>query len=444
MPTSKLPAGARAGQEAAFYLGAQESFKEEHNIKGAILQGKIDALNNLIGDIPAYVPIPVNGKIRYIESGTISTNRFAHIDICWKKIIEGISLGDVLLAQQRMAETRQANRNFNKYMRGNFLPRTELVNGKINAALKKCGEDSHWNTHNGVGQGNDNIPFSIENGKLKYNLPSAGNESSNIAALHHYIANNSDIAEDSPEMEALQTAIGNVKQAAYAKGYWKPDIEQIIADIPYPDLPDPNEDFTGGTWQEFDLGGFLGVAQFLITATILPRNTDSFVYDNKGAGHFGDFTQLFAAKLTAAVIGSTGGFWALANAVNDLLGLFSNDVLAVYNNTISGNNRFILEQRDGGAFIGQDVFNNAITNQQYYFTPSRASTAIQCLIHDDINRLNLVSTLGFTGVATTYQYVYGALSYNSGIPTQISFESGPLDLQEVAVGIVILRRRMEE
>lgn len=432
MPTSELPPGARAGQEAAFYLGARASFQEEHNVKGAIFQGKVDALNDLIGDVPAYVPIAINRKVNYIESGTVATNRFAHVSMCWKKVLEGVSLGDTLAAQSLMAEARQANRIFNMYIKGNFLPRTKLVNGRVNAALKKCGEDAHWNEHNGVGQGNNNHPFKTENGKLKYDLPSQDNESSNITAVYHYLANKPGLAQDSSEMEALQTAIGDVKQASYAKGYWQPDLEQIIADTPYPDLPDPNENFQGGTWQEFEASGdFLTVDQFLITASLLPRNTDSYVYDNKGVGHFGDVTQLFAAKLTATANASTAGFWALSNAVDDLFGLFSGDVLTVYNNTTSGNNRFILAQYDGGAFIDSDIFNNAILNQQYYFTLSRNGTSIQCLIHDDINRSNLVATLVFTGVTTTYQYVYGALSYNSGLVTTIDFESGPLDLQEV-------------
>jgi hypothetical protein len=195
-----------------------------------------------------------------------------------------------------------------------------------------------------------------------------------------------------------------------------------------------SEDFT--TYTEVDGGGDLTVIANKITVASQARNVDNYVYDDKGVDHFGDFEHLISAKLTTTVDGSTGGVWALSNSIDDLLGLFSNDVIALYNNTASGANRFIFVQYTGGVLDGSDAYLTAAVGTQYWFTLSRSGTSLQCLIYDDVDRTSLVDTLSFTGGTTTQRYAYGATSYNSGSPILISYEVSDFDLQEAVAAAV--------
>jgi len=191
------------------------------------------------------------------------------------------------------------------------------------------------------------------------------------------------------------------------------------------------EDFT--TYTEVDPGSDLTVAANTITATNwYPRNTDTYVYSDKGANHFGAaFTHTFDANMENTK--NAGLYWSpycLSNVLDDTYGLrtANEDGLHVqftYNVGIR-----LVDTKD----FSKDAYTGAewVDENDLWFTVERTSeTAVSCKIYTDSGRTNLEDTLVVAiDTGTRYRYVYGINSRNNGDTDSGDSTSRNLDLNE--------------
>ena len=77
------------------------------------------------------------------------------------------------------------------------------------------------------------------------------------------------------------------------------------------------ENFT--TYTEVEPDNILTVIASRVTCVNLDRDIDAYVWDDKGAGHFGDFEHLFTVFTDASecTSSSLSHAWMLGNTVND-------------------------------------------------------------------------------------------------------------------------------
>jgi hypothetical protein len=198
------------------------------------------------------------------------------------------------------------------------------------------------------------------------------------------------------------------------------------------------EDFT--TYTEVDPNSRISVTSSTITATALPRNEDSYVYDDKGVAHFdGDFEHLITTKTTNVLSVSVCGSWVLTNTVDDLFGL------------ITANESFLILQHNSGSsyllreFISGTAYTDSATltgGQTYYLTINRDESIgsfgqLTCLIYSDSGRTILVDTLTLSLHAKLdLRYVFGLMTFNDGNTSTGNFVFSDLDLGEAVGGIV--------
>lgn len=196
------------------------------------------------------------------------------------------------------------------------------------------------------------------------------------------------------------------------------------------------ENFT--TYIELDPGEDITVTASTITAILVPRDINSRVFDDKGAGHF---DEDFSHDLDATATNGTQqvmSSWCLSNDVSNLSGLIttSKSFLVVQHNL--GASWLLREFMAGSPY--QDIA--TLTNGQiYYITIVRDESigtygTLYCYIYSNSIRTTLVDTL----VVTLHQkldlrYIYGFNSYNDSQGFTGSLTVSNLDLKE-AVGII--------
>jgi hypothetical protein len=198
------------------------------------------------------------------------------------------------------------------------------------------------------------------------------------------------------------------------------------------------ENFT--TYTEVDPGGNFTVTAPKIVTTLLPRDVDAYVYDDKGVGHFdGNFDHLVDSKVVSGPTNYTMHFWHLANVVDDWWGQFAGnkDFLGLYWVTTASSIRLI--ECDGGTLYTDSSLALSF-NTYYYFIISRDESIgtygqLKCEIFSDIARTVLVETLtvALHSSKKDFQYIYGAISLNNATTGVVSGESENLDLQEGGV-----------
>lgn len=182
------------------------------------------------------------------------------------------------------------------------------------------------------------------------------------------------------------------------------------------------EDFT--TYTEVDPNTHITVAANELDLADLARNEDAYVYDDKGAGHFGDFEHLVDIQiLSTSGAGSLSAPWGVSNNINDVLAWAT----GLYIRLNGGTGEIRLVEVNGGSF---DTYAGA-RDTWYYLTIERSDTTLTCKIYSDASRTILVDTLSVTCLTTTYRYVYGCASYNSGHANAYDGDVDQLDLQEI-------------
>jgi hypothetical protein len=192
------------------------------------------------------------------------------------------------------------------------------------------------------------------------------------------------------------------------------------------------EDFA--TYTEVDPGNDVTVAANSLTMlNCYNRNTDTYVYDDKGAAHFSaDFTHRLKINVGAgSATYAMGYFWCLANTVDDLKDI----------DDASGDFHTALAYKPVGAWevrlricengsLTDDTYSGLNAGTDYYIQIERdddggANSTGQLKLYlcttnyyGDAGAV-LVDTLTVdcaAGEQNDFQYVYGLQSYDSGSP----------------------------
>ncbi len=171
---------------------------------------------------------------------------------------------------------------------------------------------------------------------------------------------------------------------------------------------------------EVDPNSRIALAQKTITATLLTRNEDAYVYRDFGTGNFySTFHTWVDIKVTAIEADGRVYFWAATNDIDDMKGLEDapHDFLAVYFMENAGSYYLIADTYEGGAHTATDSSVALALNTTYYLIIKRDSSGLWliCDIYSDAARTILVDTItaGFTA-NQSFRYLFGLNSYNAG------------------------------
>jgi len=201
------------------------------------------------------------------------------------------------------------------------------------------------------------------------------------------------------------------------------------------------EDFD--TYTEEDVPGKITVNDTQVSWSALDIDDESYVYDDKTAGHFdGDFEHKLEYQFSLNVNGHLHALWMLANAIDDLKCIVDNlDANVLYLYDVGAQVLLYLETFNNGVSAGWDSW-AATPGVTYYITIARdddgGGSSVGQLTAD-------IRTGSHTGILQTtltvdcneqvdYQYIYPIAAFNSGTngDTCTGFTRN-LDLQEVAI-----------
>jgi len=197
------------------------------------------------------------------------------------------------------------------------------------------------------------------------------------------------------------------------------------------------EDFRPPSYTEDDTGGYLSQTITRETFTLLPRIAGSALYDDKGAGHFGDYEHLIDVCLTG---GNGTSIYAWVWAVSNEIGNDYYDFTAFQGVSLriaSGAPNYQIQLWDKGGAGVSAVYGIAL-NTTYYLTIKRAGNTLTCKIYSDSARTALLATLTIAGCAvTTWRYIYATFGHGYAGPEFISGYCEFLDLQEIVLPTVV-------
>jgi hypothetical protein len=399
-----------SGQKIAIINRAIYRFKEEHNNSPDRV-----AFYNAREDLDRIIPD------QYLTMGLI------WMEVNWQYILDGTNGFEAISLMNQTEATRRLNvalgllREFKAYQRDEYQPTIRRLHRDRFVAETECEEDSlHNPTYadfkaNGLPSKNPNF-----------------NPSTNIAYLKRLEKLNV-LAEE--ERDDISANLRDMRQLSQIDSYWDTrglnlDDLRLTASIPAP--PDPLEDYTAYT--EVDPDSEVTVATNTITVAGLGKNTDTYVYKNFGAGHFTDFSHLHQLKVTAWDVKGLATPYALADTVNDYLGLIANNFIGILvGENLSANGAFRLEQSTSGS----STFDTALDltlNVDYYFDTARSGTALTSDIYTDADRTVVFDNLSITTGAGALQYYYPIASANNATTPTIDLISSNTDLQEAAPG----------
>ncbi len=191
------------------------------------------------------------------------------------------------------------------------------------------------------------------------------------------------------------------------------------------------ENFT--TYTEVDPGGIrIEVTSSRVTWTILRRNVDGYVYKDYNAGFFsGDFIFQLTFRVTGGNNGGLANFWALANIVDDWVGIdtANGDGLSasIKRNDITDVPSLTLNELDGGTAYNSGVAFEISDDTDYYITVERDESigtygTMTMFTYSNADRTTLINTQAITLHTSKkdYRYLYACQSYNSGTTQSVS------------------------
>jgi len=206
------------------------------------------------------------------------------------------------------------------------------------------------------------------------------------------------------------------------------DIAAIVVEDAQPSGLDPTEDFT--TYTEQDPNDRFSITPTTITITDLSREEDAWVYDDKGAGHFGaSFEHWVDVKVTDVSGFGVACLWAVSNVIDELYSWWNENAEAVAVFAYTGPEIYLRDYEDHS----EDSADIAL-NTQYYLTISRSSATVTCEIYTNAARtVDYLHDTITTGVpsARAYRYIFAVDGHNDGHPSYtISAVVSNLDLRE--------------
>jgi len=245
------------------------------------------------------------------------------------------------------------------------------------------------------------------------------------------------------EEERVDPLRGRLKGEGRAEGAAHADRSALLWDALRVDLdaagmlaapPDPLEDFTG--YVEVDPNNSITVYPHKLQMFKLWKCGDSYVYADRGAGHFG---PAFAHTLKVTSQGNQGApaqgcCWAVSNVVDDCRGwdLNNNQAIGVqikYDHNLD-EYLFPLEEYENDS--ADEYATGTGANTTWYLTNERTGdTAFESRFYSDADRTELLDVLSVPVPAgRSYRYVFGVCSYHIGVWNWISFDVEDLDPHE--------------
>ena len=188
------------------------------------------------------------------------------------------------------------------------------------------------------------------------------------------------------------------------------------------------EDFTTYTEVDIVADRIQKTAQHIDHVAV--RNETTYLYKDKGAGYFGDFTHLIDVR-TASHVGNTSlAFtWMLSNTISEAKGqeIVTNKHLGVYLYD-SGEPQLKLNVLywDGSSSATDSYA--AAESTWYFLVLKRVGTSFTCEIYDNAERSGApLATLSLTVTADTFQYIYGCASYNTDLNAWVTTDINNLE-----------------
>jgi len=200
------------------------------------------------------------------------------------------------------------------------------------------------------------------------------------------------------------------------------------------EVVDPIEDFT--TYTEVDPNAHISVTASAITGSDILRNEDAYVYDDKGASHFGNFEFLVTSHTDFSGTDQYSEVW-FAVVGDEVDGAYNiNYGLGMSWRRNSGPNYLTLRlsEQDNRSET-HDNYTNRSYDTDYYITVSRSGTTAVALVYSDAARTVLIDTLTITCLTTACQYIYGVQAYDSNTSYGWFGEVSDLDLQEAVARV---------
>ena len=232
----------------------------------------------------------------------------------------------------------------------------------------------------------------------------------------------------------------NLKPQMFEDTFWDDKINlddyRLTEDNPPP--PDPPEDFPSFS-DQVDGGSDLTIISNRITFTTMARNVDTWVADDKGAGHFtsSNVDHLLTVNTSTGSAGGVVVHWGLTNVAGEMVGIIADageDALLCYmvRHSPTTASRW-LRQVDGTGTTQDGTATNAVGTK--YHNPVISGSTIEDWIYNDVNRTSLYDmlTLSIT-ITVAFQFVSGITSSNSGSAANMTGFIEDLDLQAVAAG----------
>lgn len=174
------------------------------------------------------------------------------------------------------------------------------------------------------------------------------------------------------------------------------------------------EDFT--TYTEVDPNNHISKTAYHVDFQPY-RNEDAYLYKDKGASYFMEFTHYLEITVVSGQNYFQGHPWALTNEVDDINGLKTAGKtfidIQIYKSTESNQARIYIDKCDAGVYTSSSYY--LLTyGTKYYLKIVRTGTSLTLYIYSDFARSNLLSTLTLTtDIGWSFRYVFAANTWNS-------------------------------
>ena len=175
------------------------------------------------------------------------------------------------------------------------------------------------------------------------------------------------------------------------------------------------------------------------------RNESCYLYKDKGAGHFGNFTHLLDYKRVSGQAYAVGYPWALTNDIGDFAGLNALSKTAigveVYNNGLNLQRVYLAELYGGTQY--ESAYYQLAGNTTRYLKIVKSGTSLTCYIYSDADRTSLLATINLTLHGDwNFRYIFASETWNSGHTYHGDCDIENLDLQEAQPALVVNQLRL--
>ena len=202
----------------------------------------------------------------------------------------------------------------------------------------------------------------------------------------------------------------------------------------------PIEDFTTWSPGETDTGNDIVVNAASVVATDLPRNTNGWHIDDKGAGFYSeDFIQRFKLNKSARTNGAVSSSWGMTNLEGDAKDVenASSDGLFVILSNPAGINRTQIREIDGGTIYSANWDGMALSSDYWLEVQRKESVGTYGTIYlriysDEFSTLIVTISIALHSSKKDFQFIAAVGGFNDGNTQTQSFTVSDMNLEVTA------------